>query len=81
MDLTREVFSSYLPWLLMDLSSSCFVTIDLELSGIALSLDRNEARTQTLQQRYEEIKAAAEKYQILQIGLTVCREDPQTRTL
>lgn len=79
MDLTREAFPSYLPWLLMDLSSSCLVAVDLELSGIALSLDRNGPKTQTLQQRYDEIKAAAEKYQIIQIGLTICREDPQTR--
>lgn len=79
MDLTREIFPSYLPWLLMDLSSSCLVAIDLELSGISLSLDRNGTKAQTLQQRYEEMKAAADKYQILQIGLTMCREDPQTR--
>lgn len=79
MDLTRQNFPSYLPWLLSDLSSSCLVAIDLELSGIALKLGRYSSRAQTLQQRYEEIKAAAEKYHVLQIGLTICREDPQTR--
>lgn len=79
MDLTKQSFLSYLPWLLNDLSSSCFVAFDLELSGIALNSCRNGIKSQTLRQRYEDIKAAAEKYHILQIGLTICREDPQTR--
>lgn len=79
MDLTKQSFLSYLPWLLNDLSSSCFVAFDLELSGITLNSSRDGTQSKTLQQRYEDIKAAADKYHILQIGLTICREDPQTR--
>lgn len=42
--------------------------------------DHDESRqtrgeVQTLQARYAEVKAAAEKYQILQVGLTICREN------
>ncbi|KAJ5690675.1 hypothetical protein N7462_005067 [Penicillium macrosclerotiorum] len=77
MEITSQSFSSYLPWVLNEISASCFVALDLELSGIALAPSSQGARTQTLQQRYEETKAAAEKYQILQVGLTICREDPK----
>ncbi|KAE8154730.1 ribonuclease H-like domain-containing protein [Aspergillus avenaceus] len=34
----------------------------------------------TLQERYVEVKKAAEKYNILQIGLTICHEDTETGT-
>lgn len=30
---------------------------------------------QSLQARYEEVKNSADKYQILQVGLTICHED------
>lgn len=77
MDITKQTFTNYLPWLLNDLASSCFVAIDFEFSGIAMSSGRS--KIQTLQERYEKIKAAAEKHTILQVGLTVCLEDPETR--
>ncbi|KAJ5159591.1 uncharacterized protein N7482_006595 [Penicillium canariense] len=73
MDLTAANFANYLPWVLHELSSCCFVALDLEMSGIALSV-RNQG-FKTLQKHYENNKAAAEKYQVLQVGLTVCHED------
>lgn len=79
MDITKQSFSNYLPWLLTDLASSCFVAIDFEFSGIALSSGSFGTNAQTLQQRYAEIKDAAEKHTILQIGLTICRETPEKR--
>ena len=64
------------PWL-QQLSTSCFVAIDLELSGIPSKSARDSSK-QTLQQRYEEAKQAAEKYQVLQIGFTIIQEDMET---
>lgn len=77
MDLTSENFSVHLPWLLNELSTSCFVSFDLELSGIPLGHPGQVPKDMSLAERYMEYKLAAEKYQILQLGLTICLEDPQ----
>lgn len=59
-----------------------FVAFDLELSGIqsrqfnsTRHRDAGQEGKQTLQQRYEELKGAAQRYQILQVGLTCVEED------
>lgn len=78
MDLSSLNFAVYLPWLLTELSTSCFVAIDLELSGIPMSAPDQAPKNIPLSERYAEYKAAAEKYQILQVGLTICQEEPQS---
>jgi poly(A)-specific ribonuclease len=77
MDLTHHNFAYYLPWLLQELTQSYFVSIDFELSGIALPSSQ-APKIQTLQERYLDTKFAAEKYQILQVGLTICNEDSKS---
>ncbi|OAS99760.1 CAF1 family ribonuclease [Blastomyces dermatitidis ER-3] len=86
MDVTRQSFSQHLPRLLNDLAKSSFVAVDLEFSGI---VPRQSAPSpgsnlwgekQTLQTRYEEVKEAADTYQVLQIGLTFAMEDGETGT-
>ena len=81
MDITYSNFQTYFPSILREISCSRFVSIDLELSGIP-PRQPYQARAhgvgyakQTLQQRYAETKAAAEKYQVLQLGLTCVEED------
>jgi hypothetical protein len=76
MDLTGANFAESLPWVLNQISSSCFVAMDLEMSGIPLSVKHQGLKT--LQKHYEDNKAAAEKYQILQVGLTICHEDKES---
>lgn len=78
MDMTKEAFRYYLPWILHELTTCCFVSLDLELSGIPFSPGGNDRKTQSLQERYVQTKAAAEKYQVLQVGLTICHEDTKT---
>lgn len=79
MDVTWQNFISYLPRILDDLGSCCFVAVDFEFSGISHgNVSHGPAGPQTLQDRYIEIKRAADKYQIVQIGLTVCHEDIET---
>ncbi|OJJ47017.1 hypothetical protein ASPZODRAFT_159015 [Penicilliopsis zonata CBS 506.65] len=79
MEVTSHSFSYYLPRILDDLATGCFVSLDLEFSGIAKPAFRSPSSgPQTLQERYEEVKGAAEKYQVLQIGLTICHEDTAT---
>lgn len=77
MELTSQTFLHQLPWMLYELSESCFVSLDLEMSGIPMSPAGQAPKTQSLQERYAENKAAAEKYQVLQFGLTICYEDAE----
>ena len=77
--------------MLRALANAHFVAIDLELSGIqsktihrfkavenASNSGKPTGGKQTLQERYEEAKEAAERYQILQVGLTIVDEDAET---
>ncbi len=82
MDVDKHSFHSSLLDILTAISKAHFVSIDLELSGISsrqpfkpATLDGADGGKQTLQERYEETKEAAERYQILQIGLTCVEED------
>ncbi|KAI9930470.1 hypothetical protein MW887_011224 [Aspergillus wentii] len=80
MDVTADSFSYHLPRILDDLAACCFVSLDFEFSGIATNTVGPSRGSQSLQARYAETKRAADKYQILQIGLTVCHEDTETAT-
>jgi hypothetical protein len=77
MDVTAQTFPYHLAQMLEDLASSAFVAIDLEFSGIALAAQgtTRAGPPHSLQQRYQELKKFADKYQILQVGLTFCQED------
>ncbi|KAM0693377.1 hypothetical protein Q7P36_006631 [Cladosporium allicinum] len=80
MDVNKTSFYPLLLDILTDISKSYFVAFDLELSGVPVkqaSANRRVGRP-SLQERYEEVKEAAEKYSILQIGLTCVREDVDT---
>ena len=77
MDVTAASFPHHLLLLLIAISESDFVTFDLELSGIPSRMKgKPRPRDQaTLEDRYQETKASAEQYQILQVGLTCARFD------
>ncbi|KAL2819250.1 ribonuclease H-like domain-containing protein [Aspergillus granulosus] len=78
MDVSAQTFPYHLPRMLDDLASSTFVAIDLEFSGITNATLGRVGPPQSLQQRYQEVKEGADKYQILQVGLTFCHEDTET---
>ncbi|KAL1965715.1 hypothetical protein VTN77DRAFT_5215 [Rasamsonia byssochlamydoides] len=80
MDVTRDTFPFHLANILHDLTTCSFVTMDLELSGIPVHSSGASSGPQTLQERYTQTKEAAEKYRILQIGLTIAHEDVATGT-
>ena len=81
MDVDRSGFGGQFPRILRAIRDAHFIAFDLELSGIPSKANhRSKTRSsqnnkQTLQQRYEEAKEAAERYQILQFGLTCVTED------
>ena len=86
MDVTGHTFQGHLFSILVAISRSTFLSFDLELSGIPGKQFRNkptgpgEDGRQSLQQRYEETKAAAERYHVLQLGLTCVEEDRERGT-
>jgi poly(A)-specific ribonuclease len=84
MEVGRKTFHWELPRMLRALTTAHFVALDFELSGIQSKAihkvklsEKPLGGVQTLQQRYEETKEAAERYQILQVGLTVVKEDEE----
>ncbi len=73
MDINGNNFRAILPTILEAISRAHFVSFDLELSGIP---GRQTGRgKQTLQERYADTKKAAERYQVLQLGLTCVEEN------
>jgi poly(A)-specific ribonuclease len=76
MDINKYNFYPQIIDILTAISRAHFVAVDLELSGVP-SKDSlsTKAGKQTLQERYLETKEAAERYQILQIGLTCVEQD------
>ncbi|KAJ6118456.1 Ribonuclease CAF1 [Penicillium samsonianum] len=80
MDITAVTFPDCFPSILNDISTSCFVSVDFELSGVVFKPSTPQSQAQTVQERYVEAKAAAERYQILQVGLTTCHEDKENAT-
>ncbi|KAL4903274.1 hypothetical protein BDW74DRAFT_169153 [Aspergillus multicolor] len=77
MDVTAQTFPYHLARMLQDLGASTFVSIDLEFSGISLPANGRAGPPQSLQQRYEDLKESAGKYQVLQVGLTFCQENTE----
>ena len=82
MDVPAEAFGPALYDMLRALSTCHFVAFDFEMSGIPISQtpkaqkeDPSGSRKISLQSRYTELKEAAEKYQILQVGITIVTED------
>ncbi|KAI1167979.1 CAF1-domain-containing protein [Nemania serpens] len=65
-------FWSMLPSLMGALADSRWVAIDVEMTGISTT-GRPIPSNSTPQEAYRLVKAAAEMYQILQIGFTFCK--------
>lgn len=74
MDVNKTSFYPLLIDILTDISKAHFVAIDLELSGIPSHQSWGSGKL-PLEDRYLAIKEAAERYQILQIGLTCVEQD------
>ncbi|KFY74113.1 hypothetical protein V499_05838 [Pseudogymnoascus sp. VKM F-103] len=81
MEVDQQHFWHELLPILKAISTASFVTVDVEMSGISTKLRYspggrfNEIGKPSLQQQYEDTKEAAERYQVLQIGLTCVEED------
>ncbi|KAL5351369.1 hypothetical protein ACLOAV_003226 [Pseudogymnoascus australis] len=81
MEVDQQHFWHELLPILKAISTASFVTVDVEMSGISTKSRYspggrfNETGKPSLQEQYEDTKEAAERYQVLQIGLTCVEED------
>ncbi|KAF1961827.1 CAF1-domain-containing protein [Byssothecium circinans] len=80
MDVTAATYPHQLLGLLINISEADFVSFDLELTGIPSHLPKKEpwkprSGRKSLQDRYAETKEAADRYHILQVGITCGRFD------
>jgi poly(A)-specific ribonuclease len=79
MEVDAASFPHHLLGLFIHISEADFVSFDLELSGIPSRIPNKQARPGrgkfTLEERYAETKEGADRYQILQVGLTCARFD------
>ncbi|KAH8702918.1 ribonuclease H-like domain-containing protein [Phaeosphaeriaceae sp. PMI808] len=79
MDVDAASFPLHLLGLFINISEADFVSFDLELSGIPSRLPNRKppkgSNRCTLEERYAETKQAADRYQILQVGITCARFD------
>jgi poly(A)-specific ribonuclease len=77
MEVNRTSFPHHLLGMIVNISEADFVSFDLEFSGIPSRMPgRPQKRDRaTLDDRYRETKAGAEKYQILQFGFTCATFD------
>lgn len=81
MDIDAASYSHHLLDLLINISEADFVSFDLELTGIPTGLpgkgpgQPRRGSKKTLKDRYEETKEAADRYNILQVGITCVRFD------
>jgi poly(A)-specific ribonuclease len=78
MEVDAPSFPYHLLGLFINISEADFVSFDLELSGIPSRLPNKPPRAAgrlTLADRYAETKAGADRYQILQVGLTCAKFD------
>ncbi|KAL9621882.1 MAG: hypothetical protein Q9160_003703 [Pyrenula sp. 1 TL-2023] len=78
MEVGRNQFPFELGRIIEQIADASFVAIDLEFTGLASR--RNKPDRLSLQEYYEDTKAAAERYQILQFGMTLVTEDVERGT-
>lgn len=79
MEVTNENFFKEFPTILKHIANASFVAINVVMSGC----DRvifNDAAKSSLQHYYDLIKEDADKYHMLQLGLTLIEEDTSTGT-
>ena len=87
MDVDTYTYRHQLLGILIAISEADFVSFDLELTGIPSRLPGKEpwkprpnGQRTTLEDRYQETKEAADRYKILQVGLTCAHFDYVTNS-
>ena len=74
MDINHLRFPTEFLKIVEQIAESHFVSFDLEFSGVA-GRRQHAGGKLTLQDVYTEVREAALKYQVLQVGITIVQED------
>ncbi|OCT49541.1 putative CAF1 family ribonuclease [Cladophialophora carrionii] len=77
MDVNSASFPFELVKIIQHIANSRFIAFDLEFSGVAGRRAAGGANRLSLQEYYSDLRAAAQIYQILQVGLTIVTEDTE----
>ena len=81
MEVDQSHYRKYLLQILKHIANASFVSFDLEMSGIYKNTrfgpvaGGHDNGKPSLQQLYEDIRAAADTFQVLQVGITIVEED------
>ncbi|KIX93195.1 uncharacterized protein Z520_11049 [Fonsecaea multimorphosa CBS 102226] len=75
MDINSGNFSEEVIKIIEHIASSRFIAFDLEFSGVAGRKPGGRSGQLDLHEYYQDLRSAAQIYQILQVGLTVVTED------
>lgn len=75
MEVTNANFHQEVFKIIQHVADSRFIAFDLEFSGVATRRQAGGSSKLTLQEYYQDLRSAAQIYQILQVGLTVVTED------
>ena len=81
MEVDKDNFREQLLPILKHIANATYITFDLEMSGISTrprhsAGDRShDIGKPSLQQQYDDMRAAAETFQVLQLGITCVEED------
>lgn len=75
MDISGHSFASEAVNIIQQIAGSRFIAFDFEFSGVAARRQGGGSGKLNLQEYYEDLRSAAQIYQILQVGLTVVTED------
>ncbi|KIX04539.1 uncharacterized protein Z518_05409 [Rhinocladiella mackenziei CBS 650.93] len=75
MDVSNATFPQELIKIIQNVADSRFIAFDLEFSGVAPKQLGGRSEKFTLQELYQDLRSAAQIYQILQVGLTIVTED------
>jgi len=79
MEVDQSQYRKQLLPILQNIAGAAFISFDLEMSGIfsrgGVGDRSHDVGKPDLQRQYEEVKAAAETFQVLQVGITCVEED------
>ncbi|EXJ76846.1 hypothetical protein A1O3_10491 [Capronia epimyces CBS 606.96] len=75
MEVTSASFSEQAIHIIQQIADSRFIALDLEFSGVAGRRPAGGSGKLSLQEYYQDLRAAAQIYQVLQVGLTIVTED------
>mmetsp|Transcript_14027 Transcript_14027/g.16303 ORF Transcript_14027/g.16303 Transcript_14027/m.16303 type:complete len:148 (-) Transcript_14027:514-957(-) len=78
---TKQNFLKQSNLLIQKLPSAAYVSIDMEMTGIATpsSSIHQKHKAESVSERYEKIKKIPERYSVIQIGIALFHENPRFR--